>query len=168
MLLKGTEVDILKDGSLDFAEEVLLECDYTVASVHTLLNLDENSMTARLIKAIESPGVTFLGHPTGRLLLQREPSPFNMAKVLDATARNGKWIEINSNPNRLDMDWRACLEARDRGILFCINPDAHDCEGLQDNRYGIDVARKGGLSKEDLANARPLREFLNLLAKIRG
>ncbi len=167
-LLKGTEVDILKEGSLDFAEEVLRECDYAVASVHTLLNLDENSMTARLIRAIESPGVTFLGHITGRLLLQREPYPFNLAKVLDATARNGKWIEINSNPNRLDMDWRACLEARGRGILFCINPDAHDCQGLQDNCYGIDVARKGGLAEEDLANSRPLDEFLALLAKTRS
>lgn len=167
-LLKGTEVDILKDGSLDFAEEVLRDCDYAVASVHTLLNLDENSMTTRLIRAIESPGVTFLGHLTGRLLLQREPSPFNMSKVLDATARNGKWIEINSNPNRLDMDWRACLEARDRGILFCINPDAHECAGFQDNRYGIDVARKGGLAEADLVNSRPLAEFLKLLARTRN
>lgn len=167
-LLKGTEVDILKDGTLDFAEEVLRECDYAVASIHTLLNLDESSMTARMVKAIESPGVTFLGHLTGRLLLQREPSPFNLAKVLDATARNGKWIEINSNPYRLDMDWRACLEARDRGILFCINPDAHECDGLKDNRYGIDVARKGGLCEEDLANSRPLDEFLQLLAKTRS
>ena len=166
-LLKGSEVDILKDGELDFAEEVLSELDYAVASVHSLFNLDEKAMTTRLVNAIESPGVTFLGHMTGRLLLQREPYPVNVAKVLDATERNGKWVEINANPHRLDLDWRAILEARDRGILFCINPDAHAIEGLRDNRYGVDTARKGGLSARDVANTRPLKEFLAILKKTR-
>jgi DNA polymerase (family 10) len=167
-VLKGTEVDILKEGDLDFAEEVLLECDYAVASIHSIMNLDEAAMTSRLVRAIESPGITFLGHLTGRLLLQREPYPLNLAKVLDATARNKKWIEINANPWRLDLDWRACLEARDRGILFCINPDAHTKEGLADNRFGIDVARKAGLSREHIANAKPLEPFLDAIRKTRA
>jgi DNA polymerase (family 10) len=87
---------------------------------------------------------------------------------LDATAENGKWIEINANPHRLDLDWRACFDARDRGILLCINPDAHSAQGIADNRFGIDVARRGGLSKEDVANTRPLKEFLSLLKKTRS
>jgi DNA polymerase (family 10) len=167
-ILKGSEVDILKNGSLDFAEGVLAELEYAVASVHSQMNLDEKEMTKRLIRAIESPGITFLGHLTGRLLLRREPFPLNVAKVLDATAENGKWIEINANPHRLDLDWRACFDARDRGILLCINPDAHSAQGIADNRFGIDVARRGGLSKEDVANTRPLKEFLSLLKKTRS
>ncbi|MCB9768588.1 MAG: DNA polymerase/3'-5' exonuclease PolX [Candidatus Omnitrophica bacterium] len=164
-LLKGSEVDILKDGSLDFAEEVLSDLDYAVASVHSIFNLDSETMTKRLIKAIESPGITFLGHMTGRLLQQRDEYVFNMSKVLDATEKNGKWIEINANPHRLDLDWRTCLEIRDRGILFIINPDAHNTQGISDNRYGINVARKAGLTKEHVANTRSLKEFLSLLKK---
>jgi DNA polymerase (family 10) len=167
-LLKGTEVDILKDGALDFAQEVLLECDYTVASVHSQMTLDEAAMTSRLIRAIESPGVTFLGHLTGRLLLQREPYPLQVTKVLDATARNGKWIEINASPYRLDLSWKNCIEARNRGIPLCINPDAHNTEGLSENRYGLDVVRKAGLTQADIANTRPLKEFLDLLRRTRG
>lgn len=166
-ILKGSEVDILRDGELDFAEEILLECDFAVGSVHSQFALNEAEMTQRLICAIESPGITFLGHMTGRLLLQREPYPVDVAKVIDATARNGKWIEINSNPWRLDLDWRACLEARDKGVLFCINPDAHNTAGLADNRYGIDVARKAGLGREAIANTRELNDFCQLLKKTR-
>jgi DNA polymerase (family 10) len=164
-ILKGNEIDILKDGSLDFSEEVIAELDYAVASVHSVFNLDEAAMTRRIIRAIESPGITFIGHLTGRLLLQREPYPVNVAKVLDATAANGKWVEINAHPWRLDLDWRACLDARDRGVFFCISPDAHCTADLRYNRYGIDVARKGGLTAEDIANTRPLKEFLELLAR---
>ncbi len=167
-LLKGSEVDILKDGSLDFAEEVLSDLDYAVASVHSIFNLDSDTMTKRLIKAIESPGISFLGHMTGRLLLRREEYSFNMSKVLDATEKNGKWIEINANAMRLDLDWRTCLEIRDRGILFVINPDAHRTDGIQDNRYGIHVARKAGLTKEHVANTRSLKSFLSLLKKTRN
>jgi len=167
-ILKGSEVDILRDGQLDFAEEILLELDYAAASIHSILTLDEKAMTARLIRAIESPGITFLGHLSGRLLLRREPYLLNVAKVLDATAANNKWIEINANPHRLDLDWRSCLEARDKGIKFCINPDAHSTEGLADNRYGIDVARKAGLCADDIANTRPVGEFLELLKKTRA
>lgn len=167
-ILKGTEVDILKDGALDFAEEVLLACDYAVASVHSLMTLDEDTMTRRLIRAIESPGVTFLGHMTGRLLLGRESYAVNVDKVLDATERNRKWVEINANPHRLDLNWRACLEARDRGVLFIINPDAHETAGLRDTRFGIDVARRAGLTAPKVANTRRLPEFLELLAKTRS
>lgn len=167
-LLKGSEVDILKDGALDFAEEVLAELDYAVASVHSLFSLDAESMTKRLIRAVESPGISFLGHMTGRLLLRREEFAFDMKKVLDATERNGKWIEINANPMRLDLDWRTCLQIRDRGILFVINPDAHTTGGIADNRYGVQTARKAGLTREHVANTRSLKDFLALLKKTRG
>jgi DNA polymerase (family 10) len=166
-VLKGSEVDILKNGSLDFAEELIGQLDYAVASVHSILGLPEKEMTQRLIRAIESPGITFLGHMTGRLLLRREPYAVNVRKVLEATARNGKWVEINSNPRRLDLEWRSILEARDLGLRFIINPDAHSTGGLSDNRYGLDTARKGGLEAKDIANTRPLPEFLKLLAETR-
>lgn len=167
-LLKGTEVDILKDGSLDFAEEVLNDCDYVVASIHSVFNLDEKTMTERLISAIESPGVTFIGHMTGRLLLQREAYHVDVNRVMDAIIANNKWVEINSNPHRLDLDWRHCLRYRDRGVLFCINPDAHHVSGFQHNRYGIDVARKAGLTPDSVANTHSLEEFHQLLAATRS
>lgn len=167
-LLKGSEVDILRDGALDFAEEVLAELDYAVASVHSLFSLDAETMTNRLIRALESPGISFLGHMTGRLLLRREELVFDLKKVLDAAERNGKWIEINANPMRLDLDWRTCLQIRDRGILFVINPDAHTTAGIADNRYGVQTARKAGLTREHVANTRSLKDFLALLSKTRG
>lgn len=167
-LLKGSEVDILRDGALDFAEEVLAELDYAVASVHSLFSLDAETMTNRLIRAVESPGISFLGHMTGRLLLRREELVFDLKKVLDAAERNGKWIEINANPMRLDLDWRTCLQIRDRGILFVINPDAHTTAGIADNRYGVQTARKAGLTQEHVANTRSLKDFLALLRKTRG
>jgi DNA polymerase (family 10) len=125
-------------------------------------------MTRRMIRAIEHPAVTFVGHMSGRLLLQREPYSFDMNKVLDAIARNGKWIEINASPVRLDLDWRVCHQIRDRGIQFCINPDAHSTGELSSNRYGLDVARKAGLTRENIANTQPLKTFLELLGKTRG
>ena len=165
-LFSGTECDILKDGSLDFADEVLAELDYVVVSIHQGgFGQDRDTVTRRIVRALEHPAVTLLAHPTGRLLLQREPYPVDMTKVVDAAAANGKWIEINANPRRLDMDWREWARAREKGVLAITNPDAHRPEHLAYVRYGIDVARKGGLSADDLVNTRTLAEMRKLLGR---
>ena len=130
-LLSGTECDILKDGKLDFPNSLLKELDYVVASVHSGFTSNEKEMTDRILRAIENPHVTCLGHPTGRLLLEREAYPVNIPKILDAAAANGTWIELNANPWRLDLDWRWWHKARDLGILCCINPDAHKISHLR-------------------------------------
>ncbi|MGY8686547.1 MAG: PHP domain-containing protein, partial [Verrucomicrobiales bacterium] len=154
----GTECDILKDGTLDFEDEVLAQLDYVVASIHNVFTLSEKDQTARLIKAIENPHITMLGHITGRLLLRRDPYALDVAKIIDACVANGTWIEINANPRRLDMDWRHWRRARDLGLKAVINPDAHRVEGLQDLYYGIQVARKGWLRREDVINCLPIEE----------
>jgi DNA polymerase (family 10) len=154
----GTECDILKDGTLDFEDEVLAQLDYVVASIHNVFTLSEKDQTARLIKAIENPYITMLGHITGRLLLRRDPYALDVAKIIDACVANGTWIEINANPRRLDMDWRHWRRARDLGLKAVINPDAHRVEGLQDLYYGIQVARKGWLRREDVINCLPIEE----------
>ncbi|WP_129714969.1 helix-hairpin-helix domain-containing protein [Pedobacter sp. SYP-B3415] len=158
-IFKGIESDILGDGSLDFAEDVLKTFDFVVASVHSNLKMDEEKATARLIKAIENPYTTILGHPTGRLLLTRAGYPIDYKKVIDACAANGVVIEINSNPLRLDLDWRWHRYALEKGVLLSINPDAHRNEGFHDMRYGVLVARKGGLSKARCLNAYGLAEI---------
>lgn len=162
-VLAGTEVDILKDGSLDFPDEILAGLDYAVASVHARFALDEDSMTRRIIRAAENPYVTMLGHLTGRLLLERPPYPVDVIKIIDACAATGTWIEFNANPRRLDMDWRFWKYARDKGVMAVINPDAHSRQQLGYLRFGVTVARKGWLTKSDVANTRPLPAFLELL-----
>lgn len=154
----GSEVDILKDGSLDFGDDILRQLDYVVASVHNAFSLSEEAMTARIIKALENPYVTMLGHPTGRLLLRREGYPVNLGKVVDAAIANGKIIELNANPWRLDMDWRYWRKAAERGLLCAINPDAHRVEGLDHMEAGVNIARKGWLTPEMILNCRPLED----------
>ncbi|MFD2555778.1 DNA polymerase/3'-5' exonuclease PolX [Sphingobacterium tabacisoli] len=169
-IFKGIESDILSDGSLDYSDDILAQFDFAVASVHSNLKMDEEKATARLIKAIENPYTTILGHPTGRLLLSRAGYPLDFKKVIDACAANGVVIEINANPLRLDLDWRWHRYALEKGVLLSINPDAHRTEGLLDMHYGIHVARKGGLTKEKCLNAFTLDEistyFKNRKAKI--
>ena len=155
-LFAGSEVDILKDGSLDFPDELLAELDYVVASVHSVFTLPEAEMTARIIRAIENPHVTMLGHLTGRLLLKRGAYAVNVPAILDACAANGTIIELNANPSRLDMDWRWWRMAREKGIFCSINPDAHTVYGLQDLWYGLRTARKGWLTRKDVINCLPL------------
>lgn len=159
----GSEVDILKDGTLDFEDELLAQLDYCVASVHQVMNLDEAAMTKRIIKAMENPHVTMLGHVTGRLLLQRNGYEVNHAKIIDAAAETRTIIELNSNPKRLDMDWRWWRRARDKGVLCSINPDAHFTQQLQFLHFGILQARKGWLRKEDVVNTRGLAEMTSFL-----
>ncbi len=148
----GTECDILKDGSLDFPDDLLGGLDYVVASVHQAGSGGDGAITRRIVRALEHPAVTLLGHPTGRLLLRRDPYPVDLARVIDAAAANGKWIEINAHPRRLDLDWREWERAREKGVLACVNPDAHRPEGLAHIRFGVDVARKAGLTAGEVAN----------------
>jgi len=159
----GLECDILPNGKLDFSDDILKELDYVVASIHGSFKLSEKAMTARLIRAIENPYTTIVGHPTGRLLLRREPYSINLAKVIDACIANGKIMEINAHPMRLDMDWRLLRQARDRGLRFAINPDAHSVDNLQYFRAGINIARKGWLEKSDVINSFPLKEIKKII-----
>ncbi|MDB5135808.1 MAG: polymerase/3-5 exonuclease PolX [Mucilaginibacter sp.] len=158
-LFKGIESDILNDGSLDYPDEILKRFDFIVASVHSNLKMDKEKATARLIKAIENPYTTILGHPTGRLLLSRKGYDFDYYHVIDACAANNVIIEINANPLRLDLDWRWHQYALDKGVKLSINPDAHRNEGFLDMHYGILAARKGGLYKEMCLNAFSLDEI---------
>lgn len=157
-LFAGSEVDILKDGSLDFEDELLAKLDYCVASVHASFTLSEEEMTRRICRAMENEHVTMLGHVTGRLLLKREPYAVNHAMIIDCAAETRTIIELNCNPMRLDMDWRWWKRARDKGVLCSINPDAHSTMGLHHLGLGVRLARKGWLRKQDIFNTRPLAE----------
>jgi DNA polymerase (family 10) len=154
----GCEVDILKDGSLDFSDEIMARLDYVVASVHNVFNLPEAEMTKRVIRAIENPHVTMLGHLTGRLLLQRPGYAINVPAVIDAAAETGTIIELNASAWRLDMDWRWWRLAKEKGVKCSINPDAHSTQGLQAVIYGIKAARKGWLTRNDVINCLPMAE----------
>lgn len=145
-IFKGIESDILGDGSLDYPDEILAGFDFIVASVHSNLKMDKERATARLIKAIENPYTTILGHLTGRLLLSRSGYPLDYERVIDACAAHGVVIEINANPLRLDLDWRWHRYAIEKGVLLSINPDAHRVSGFHDMQYGVLVARKGGVT----------------------
>lgn len=153
-LFAGSEVDVLKDGSLDFDDEILSQLDYCVASIHSSFTMDEDTMTRRIIRAMENPHVTMLGHLSGRLLLQREAYSVNHAKIIDCAAETRTIIELNCNPRRLDMDWRWWRRARDKGVLCAINPDAHNVSQLQYLHFGIRLARKGWLRREDVINTK--------------
>ncbi|HEX4707310.1 MAG TPA: DNA polymerase/3'-5' exonuclease PolX [Candidatus Udaeobacter sp.] len=155
----GVECDILRDGSLDLPDEVLSQLDYVIVSIHSVFSLSETEMTQRVIRAIENPFVTMVAHPTGRLLLKREPYQIDIPAVLDAAARAGTWVELNAAPKRLDLDWRYWPLAKQKGVMCVINPDAHRTERLQDLWFGIGIARKGWLTKEDVINCLPLGQI---------
>lgn len=163
-ILAGTECDILKGGTLDFPDSVLERLDYVVASVHSSFTLGEAEMTTRLIRAMENPRVTMLGHMTGRLLLRREPYAVNIPDALDAAAATGTLIELNADPRRLDLDWRWWRLAKEKGVKCVINPDAHSVEGLQNLYFGIGAARKGWLTRKDIVNCLPLSKIIPVLA----
>jgi DNA polymerase (family 10) len=152
----GVECDILADGRLDYDDALLGKLDYVVTSVHNAMTQDETTMTVRMIRAIEHPRTTMLGHPTGRLLLRREGYRVDFTKIIDAAIANGVVIELNASPWRLDLDWRHWRKAAERGLVCAINPDAHEKEGLELVRAGINSARKGWLTKEDILNTLPL------------
>ncbi len=158
-ILKGIESDILNDGSLDYDEDILKQFDFIIASVHSNLKMDKEKATNRLLKAIENPYTTMLGHPTGRLLLSREGYPIDHPKVIDACAANGVYIELNAHPYRLDLDWTWIPYAMEKGVKISINPDAHSIKGIHDIHYGTLAARKGMLTKEMCLNALDLEDF---------
>ena len=157
-IFAGSEVDILSGGKLDFSDSVLETLDYVVASVHNGLTQDEETMTARIIKALEHPKVTMLGHVSGRLLLKREAGKMNIQKIIDAAIANHKIIELNANPMRLDMDWRHWRKAAEKGLLCAINPDAHALPHYDFQITGVNIARKGWLTKNHVFNTRSLQE----------
>ncbi|MBS1502159.1 MAG: DNA polymerase/3'-5' exonuclease PolX [Bacteroidetes bacterium] len=158
-IFKGIESDILNDGSLDYPDEILAKFDFIVASVHSNLKMDKDKATNRIIKAVENPYTTILGHPTGRLLLSRKGYELDFKKVIDACAANNVIIEVNANPLRLDLDWRWHQYALEKSVKLSINPDAHRNEGFLDMHYGVLAARKGGLSKEMCLNAFTLEDI---------
>lgn len=160
-ILKGTECDILRDGTLDFADEVLASLDFVVASIHSLFNLSLEEQTQRMLRAISNPYVDIIGHPTGRILLGRPGYAIDMEAVIEAAATHGVCIEINASPSRLDLDWRLLRRARDRGIKIPIDPDAHTLAGLDDMRYGIGIGRKGWLRASDVLNTLETEALLN-------
>lgn len=151
-IFKGIESDILTDGSLDYPDDVLASLDFVIASVHSVLQMDEVKATARLIRAIENPSTTILGHPSGRLLRARSGYPLDYPRILDAAAANGVAIEINANPNRLDLDYTWIPYAMEKGIFMCINPDAHHTRGIHDIQWGLVAANRGGLLKDFCLN----------------
>ncbi|MBJ05836.1 MAG: histidinol-phosphatase [Verrucomicrobiaceae bacterium] len=162
-LYAGNEVDILRDGTLDFEDDILSQLDYVVASIHASFSLSESDMTARIIRAMENPHVTMLGHLSGRLLLRREPYAVNHEKIIDCAAETRTVIELNCSSQRMDMDWSWWRRARDKGVKCSINPDAHHVDGLQNLHFGIRIARKGWLRRQDVLNclgASELREWL--------
>lgn len=164
-ILKGTECDILPDGSLDFPDDLLAGFDYVVASVHSHFGLTEEEQTARVCKALAHPATTWLGHATGRLLLRRQGYKLDVEKVLQTAAAHGKMIEINAQPDRLDLDWTHVKRAKQLGIPLVINPDAHSPGELGYFAYGVNVARRGWLTAADVLNTRPLAEVLEELGR---
>ncbi|MEI6604183.1 MAG: helix-hairpin-helix domain-containing protein [Verrucomicrobiota bacterium] len=163
-IFAGTEVDILRDGSLDFDNSILAQLDYCVASVHNIFNLTEDEMTRRICRAMENEHVTMLGHVTGRLLLKRDGYPVNHAKIIDCAAATRTIIELNCSPLRLDMDWRWWKRARDLGVLCSINPDAHSIARLHHIGLGVRLARKGWLRRQDILNTRSRAEVETFLS----
>jgi DNA polymerase (family 10) len=164
----GIECDILPDGRLDFDDALLAELDYVVVSVHSAFSQDEATMTARLVRAIEHPRTTMLGHVTGRLLLRREGYRVDVGRVIEAAIASGVAIELNANPWRLDLDWRHWRKAAERGLLCAINPDAHETAGLHHVRAGVNAARKGWLTAEQVLTAWPLARVTDWLAQKRA
>jgi DNA polymerase (family X) len=167
-LLTGIEVDILKDGTLDLPDDLLAELDVVVASLHQSFNQEEAEITKRLVAAAQNPYVHMLGHLTGRLLLEREPYPVDQRAVIDACAATGTWIELNSHPLRFDMDWRLWPYARSKGVKCVINCDSHQFEQAGFLRLGAGIARKAGLTRQDVINTRPLPALRKELGKKRA
>jgi DNA polymerase (family 10) len=159
-VLKGIEADILQDGRIDYDDRVLADLDFVIASVHSRFNMAEPEMTARMLAAMDNPYLTVIGHPTGRLLLSRDPYGVDLDAVIEKAAATGIALEINADPHRLDLDWRILHRARAAGATISIGADAHNIAGIANVEYGVGMARKGWLGPSDILNARPVDEFL--------
>ena len=166
-IFKGIESDILYNGDLDYENEVLSSFDFVIASVHSVLRMNEETAMKRLLKAIENPYTTILGHPTGRLLLSREGYPLNHKKIIDACAANKVVIELNANPHRLDIDWSWIQYALEKEVIIAVNPDAHNLQGIHDIKYGVAAARKGMLSASKCLNNMSIQQVENFFSKKR-
>ncbi|CEP78589.1 MAG: DNA polymerase/3'-5' exonuclease PolX [Defluviitoga tunisiensis] len=166
-IFKGIESDILPDGSLDFEDEILEKFDFVIASVHSNFNLNKQEMTERIIKALTNKYTTILGHPTGRLLLARNGYDIDMEKIIEIASSHGKIIEINSNPYRLDLDWRYIKYAKEKNVIFAICPDAHNIEGLSHITYGIGIAKKGWLEAKDVINTLDIESISKFLKDLK-
>jgi DNA polymerase (family 10) len=167
-IFKGIEADILNDGNLDYDAATLANFDFVIASIHSNLKMNAEKAMQRLLTAIENPHTTILGHPTGRLLLSREGYPIDHRRIIDACADNRVAIELNANPNRLDIDWRWIDYCLEKGVMISINPDAHSIEGISDIQYGVYVAQKGLLTQKMTLNALSCPDFGNYIALKRG
>jgi DNA polymerase (family 10) len=159
-VLKGVEADILADGRVDYDDEFLDRFDYVIGSIHSRFGMDEAGMTERVLTALDNPHLTILGHPTGRLLLTREPYPIDMHAVLAKAAQVCVAVELNADPHRLDLDWRRLKVAKTRGVAVEIGPDAHSIHGLDYTELGVGIARKGWLEASDVLNARNVDDVL--------
>lgn len=162
-IFHGIESDILPDGSLDYDEDYLKMFDFIIASIHSKFDLSKEEMTNRIIKAIENPYTNVIGHVSGRILLRRKPYEIDIEKILDACAVNNVAIEINSSPNRLDLDRKYIYYARDKGVKFCINPDAHSIGEINLIKYGVKMAEKAGVSKQEIINCMEIDEFIRYI-----
>jgi DNA polymerase (family 10) len=159
-VLKGVEADILADGSLDYGPAVLDRFDFVIASIHTRFGMTEAEMTERVLRALDDPRTTILGHPTGRLLLSREPYAIDLERVLQRAAERGVAVEVNADPHRLDLDWRMVRRARDLGVSISLGADAHSVAGMANVALGVGIARKGWLAAPDVLNTRDVEGFL--------
>lgn len=159
-VLKGVEADILADGSLDYGPAVLERFDFVIASIHTRFGMSEAQMTERVLRALDDPRTTILGHPTGRLLLAREPYAIDLERVLQRAAERGVAIEVNADPHRLDLDWRVVRRARELGVAIAIGADAHSVAGMANVAMGVGIARKGWLTAEDVLNTSDAETFV--------
>jgi DNA polymerase (family 10) len=162
-VLKGVEVDILERGGLDLSDDVLKEADWVNASIHYGQNQSREQITRRVVDALQNPYVRAFAHPTGRMLTQRKPYEIDLSAVIRAAWENGKTLELNAHPLRLDLDDVACAEAKDHGVLIVISTDAHRIDGLAAMRYGVLQARRGGLTKDDVLNTRTWPQIKKLL-----
>jgi DNA polymerase (family 10) len=162
-ILKSIEVDILEDGSLDLADEELEKLDLTICSVHSKFNLSAEKQTERIILAMDNPYFNILAHPSGRLINERAAYQINMEEIMRAAKQRGCFLEINAHPDRLDLNDHHCRMAKEMGLKLAISTDAHSTQGFQNIRYGIDQARRGWLSKDDVINTRKVGDLLKLL-----
>lgn len=158
-VFSGLECDVLKDGTLDLADDALAELDLVIASVHSHMNLEAAEMTDRLLRALECPHLRILGHPTGRILLHRDPFPFDFERVVAEAVRRGVWLEINASPERLDLSGTLVRTAKSKGARFTISTDAHHPKHLESMRYGVITARRGWLGPSDVMNTLPAKQF---------